>query len=333
MDNNSTTLQGPLLLVTQIELVAPTTVAGTLYGIGFTLFCLYAHALVPRFQDKDRKRQAKFMLGYTSVIMLCGTYNLVINAWITQDAYIKHDDYPGGPYLYVLSTTQSQPALAVALSCQVLILIMTSAIQIWRVWVIWSATRYANLVIVLPSLCFLTFTALTFRTIILEIKLPVAEVMVADHTTSIVEFAFQGATTLLCTALISAYLVYQHWRQKKLIGEANGSAGYMKIVAILIESYALESAWLLIVAIISSHPESSFFGENSLYIEIIAYLLVQYRVTSGKSYESQREQRKISSLHWNHSNHATTQLEEASESSGHHPPKLDTTGLPVHVIA
>jgi hypothetical protein len=30
--------------------------------------------------------------------------------------------------------------------------------KVWRVWVIWGATRYANLVTVLPVLCFLTFT-------------------------------------------------------------------------------------------------------------------------------------------------------------------------------
>lgn len=40
---------------------------------------------------------------------------------------------------------------------------------------------------------------------------------------------------------------------------------------------------------------------------------MQYRVAGGKSYESQRGQRNISSLHWNRSNDATTQLEEGRE--------------------
>jgi hypothetical protein len=43
---------------------------------------------------------------------------------------------------------------------------------------------------------------------------------------------------------------------------------------------------------------------------------MQYQVASGRAYESQRGQRNISSLHWNHSNHATTQFGETSEIHG-----------------
>jgi hypothetical protein len=170
-------LTGDLLLVTQLELVTPTTVAGTLYGIAFTLFCLYVHALAPRLRNGDRTKQARFMLAYSTVIMLCGLYYLVSNAWVTQDAYIKHSDYPGGPYAYVESTFQGTTAvIPIGLACQTAIDVMTSAIQVrgpfccvyairllnsgkvWRVWVIWSASPYANLVAVLPLLCLLTFT-------------------------------------------------------------------------------------------------------------------------------------------------------------------------------
>ncbi|XP_006455507.1 hypothetical protein AGABI2DRAFT_145634 [Agaricus bisporus var. bisporus H97] len=266
MDNNATPiLEGELLLGTQLELVTPTTVAGTFYGIVFTLFCLYVDSLAPQFRDEDRKRRAKFMLGYSSIIMLCGLYSLVSNAWITQDAYIKHGNYPGGPYFYVLATFHA-PVMIAAFTCQIVIDILTSAIQpkIWRVWVIWSATRYAKPVVVLPVLCLLALAVTN-----------------------------------------TGYFT----------GEANGSAGYMKIVAMLIESYALESIWILTQTIVLFHPVLAFFAESRPYIQIIAYLLVQYRVASGKAYESQRGQSNISSLHWNHSNHVTTQFVEASEAA------------------
>lgn len=58
---------------------------------------------------------------------------------------------------------------------------------------------------------------------------------------------------------------------------------------------------------------------------------MQYRVASGKAYESQRGQSNISALRWNHSNHATTQSEEASEATtgGRHVPvKLEADALP-----
>jgi hypothetical protein len=177
--NNSTTppLTGDVLLITQLELVTPTTVAAVLYGIAFSLFCLYVHALAPRLRNGDRTKQARFMLAYSSVIMLCGLYSLVSNAWVTQDAYIKHSDYPRGPYAYVESIFQGTTAvIPIGLACQTAIDVMTSAIQVrgrfscvyanrllnsgkvWRVWVIWSASKYANLVTVLPLLCLLSFT-------------------------------------------------------------------------------------------------------------------------------------------------------------------------------
>jgi hypothetical protein len=122
-------LQGEELLANQLELVVPTTVAGTLYGIAFTLFCLYVHKLAPRLRDGGRKRQAKFMLGFSTVIMLSGLYNLVSNAWVTQDAYIKHSSYPKGPWSFIASSDRT-PVTVVAFTCQLAIDALTSAIQV-----------------------------------------------------------------------------------------------------------------------------------------------------------------------------------------------------------
>jgi hypothetical protein len=130
MDNSTITpLQGNLLIYTQLELVSTTTVASTLYGIAFTLFCLYVHALGSRLRDEDRKTQAKFMLSYSSVIMLCGLFTLVVNAWLAQDAYIKHGNYPGGPYAYEQSQYH-KPLVMTEVVCQVAIDVLTSAIQV-----------------------------------------------------------------------------------------------------------------------------------------------------------------------------------------------------------
>jgi hypothetical protein len=130
--NNGTApaLQGQLLLVTQFYLVTSTTVAGTLYGIAFTLFCLYVHSLVPRFQDANRKRQAKIMLGFSTVLMLGGLYDLVADAWGTQDAYIKHNNYAGGPVAYILSTYHTSPVAMTGNVCHVAIDFLTSTIQV-----------------------------------------------------------------------------------------------------------------------------------------------------------------------------------------------------------
>jgi hypothetical protein len=129
-NGTATPLQGEALRANQIELVSTTTVAGTLYGIAFSVFCLYVHSLAPQFRDGDRKRRAMFMLGYSTVILLCGLYSLVAKAGITQDGYIKHNNYLGGPLLYVESTYHSSPVFAVFIVSELVVDILTAVIQV-----------------------------------------------------------------------------------------------------------------------------------------------------------------------------------------------------------
>ncbi|KAF9444769.1 hypothetical protein P691DRAFT_635524, partial [Macrolepiota fuliginosa MF-IS2] len=81
-------------------------------------------------------------------------------------------------------------------------------------------------------------------------------------------------------------------------GASETSKQYMGIVAMLIESYALESAWtltILILGFLGNTPAGTFFVDCDIAIEIIAYLLVIYRVSSGRGWNRQTG-RQISSL-------------------------------------
>ncbi|KAF7760991.1 hypothetical protein Agabi119p4_10400 [Agaricus bisporus var. burnettii] len=250
--------------------------------------------------------------------MLCGLYYLVLSAVIIQDAYIKHSDFPGGPFLYEDSTYNTQPAIVVGLVCYLIVDISTAAIQIWRLWVVWSATRYAWLVVILPFLCFLGFTAFRIRSTFLDVVLTGAEVFSQNLKPRTAELALQAIITILPTILIAGFLIFQNRRQRKLIGKSQLSTPYMNVVAMLIESYAVESTWTILHVILLDlrHPALQFFADTRLYIEIIAYLLVLYRVANGRAYELQRthgsqsRQDNVSLLQWNH---ITTQSDVSSE--------------------
>jgi hypothetical protein len=57
--------------------------------------------------------------------------------------------------------------------------------------------------------------------------------------------------------------------QHNSTGKTQGSAGYLNIVAMLIESYALESIWLLAIAMTANQGISViFFAESVYYIEV-----------------------------------------------------------------
>ncbi|XP_006456357.1 hypothetical protein AGABI2DRAFT_122262 [Agaricus bisporus var. bisporus H97] len=320
MGANPTPLQGPLLLpLTQLELVSATTAAGTLYGIAFSLYCLYLHASIPRLRDHDRRRQTQFMITNSTIIMLCGLYYLISNAWVIQDAYIKHADFPGGPLVYENSTFLTQPAIAVGLVCVAVVDISTGAIQIWRLWVVWSGTRFVRIIVLLPVLCLLAFTG---KSLLLtpSVQTKSTDYESQDSITGTAELALQAALTILPTILIAGYLVFESRRHRKMIGESKLSTPYMTIAAMLIECYAVESTWAIfyIISVNLNHPIQTFFGNTQTYIEIIANLLVLYRVANGRAYESQRARQSrsrsgdISSLHWNHT---TTQSGIASMTS------------------
>jgi hypothetical protein len=55
---------------------------------------------------------------------------------------------------------------------------------------------------------------------------------------------------------------------KNFAGKEQGSDGYMTVVAMLIESYALESAWELMGIIIRNQGAAIFFTESTTYIEV-----------------------------------------------------------------
>ncbi|XP_006456362.1 hypothetical protein AGABI2DRAFT_122267 [Agaricus bisporus var. bisporus H97] len=237
-------LQGALLLATQLELVSGTTAGGTLYGIAFSLYCLYLHASLPQLRDHDRRRQTQFMMTFSTIIMSCGLYYLISNAWVIQDAYIKHANFPGGPLVYESSTYLTQPAIALGLVCVAVVDASTTAIQI--------------------------------RTIFLSLTLRPADSMSEDLKTATAEYALQAIIIILPTILIAGFLVSQSRRHRKLIGESQLSTPYMNIAAMLIESYAFESAWTIVSLIfyIFAHPVQQFFGNTQTYIEVNGYITI-----------------------------------------------------------
>ncbi|XP_006456359.1 hypothetical protein AGABI2DRAFT_122264 [Agaricus bisporus var. bisporus H97] len=295
MSANPTPLQGSLLLSTQFELVSATTAAGTLYGIAFSLYCLYLHASLPQLRGLDRRRRTQFMITYSTIIMLCGLYYLVSNAWVVQDAYIKHANFPGGPVLYVSSTFLTQPVIAVGLVCVSVVDISTAAIQIWRLWVVWSSTRHVRIIVIQVPVLY-SMLCNSSIAVFQELKIKTAEL------------ALQAISTILPTILIAGFLIFESRHQRELIGKPQLSTPYMTVVAMLIESYAIESTWVVVMVVSYNLalPMNTFFAETQTYIEIIAYLLVLYRVANGRAHESQRARESrsrignISSLHWNH---------------------------------
>ncbi|EKM74743.1 hypothetical protein AGABI1DRAFT_132932 [Agaricus bisporus var. burnettii JB137-S8] len=167
---------------------------------------------------------------------------------------------------------------------------------------------------------------LRIRTIFLAVTLANEDIADQDVKTGTADLSLQAITTILPTILIVGFLAFKSRRHRKMIGVSLLSTPYMNVVAMLTESYAVESTWVILLLIFFNlpHPMLVFFGNTQQYVEIIAYLLVQYRVASGRAYgsqragESQSQHGNLTSLHWNHT---TTQSDIASGTdTNNHPP-------------
>jgi hypothetical protein len=57
--------------------------------------------------------------------------------------------------------------------------------------------------------------------VVFEIALTSDKLVPLDLKEQLAETIIQGTTTLLCTILISLYLIFKQWQQRKLIGMEN----------------------------------------------------------------------------------------------------------------
>ncbi|KAF9440544.1 hypothetical protein P691DRAFT_687357 [Macrolepiota fuliginosa MF-IS2] len=280
-------MSGQQLLLEDLDLISLTTVNGVLYGIALSLCVLSVRLFYPRLKDPHQRRHAIFMFAYASVVMTCGIVYLALNTWLVQLAYIDHNTFPGAAPEYEEAYLLTQPGGIAAEAFGLII-------DIWRLWVIYVATQYAVAVIILPLLLFLCYIGKSVTLIAFGLNVTQEEVFAINVTTAVSQLVIE----ILVTTLIIGRILVVRRRHINTMGASETGKQYMGVVAMLIESYALESAWTLAILIsdlLGNKPVAIFFVNCDIAIEIIAYLLVIYRVFLGRGWNRQTEQ-QISSL-------------------------------------
>ncbi|KAJ3568163.1 hypothetical protein NP233_g5893 [Leucocoprinus birnbaumii] len=120
-------------------------------------------------------------------------------------------------------------------------------------------------------------------------------------------------TGLIVTSLIGAKIALVRRKHIQIMGNSDISNQYLSIIYMLVESFALEFIWSTISIATSfsdgGAPKSVklVFGELVPSIQVIAYLLVVYRVSSGRAWKPDTE-RKLTSLRFDREEQQTTQL-------------------------
>ncbi|KAJ3570728.1 hypothetical protein NP233_g4218 [Leucocoprinus birnbaumii] len=264
-----------------VDLIGSMTLPGPFYGVVLSLrYCLCVCSLC---QSRPRKphlrRHVIFSLIHSTILVIGATIYLALLTRASQINYIDNKDYPGGPAAFKQEVLYSRPLYYMCITMSFILGVLTLVVQIWRLWVFWSGTRYARTIKILSIVLFSAFIASGTIGIIIW-SLPENPLSpAASAVITIGTYALGFANTVFVTLLVSMHLIIVRRRHLKL----------------------MESAWSLVTIVLVSakyNPVNTFFNQCEKLVRIIAYFLVFYRISRGTAWTPQTKHH-MTSLCWN----------------------------------
>ncbi|KAJ3568914.1 hypothetical protein NP233_g5393 [Leucocoprinus birnbaumii] len=297
-----TETHNPLLqAVSRTEVVTLTTVEGTLYGLSFALYLTCCRLLLLELsKNKERRRQNLFTLSFMSLIMTCGLLNLVADTRGIQVSWVDHPTAaPGSSLIYEANVYFHSAIAGMGYVVAMLIELLTNGTQLGAPWV-----HRLALVLIFGWIVLVTDLDLVIE--IMAISDEIGHQIFIGSQGLVITTIQQGLTMLagvVVTSLIGARIALVRRKHIQIMGKSEVSNQYFSIISMLVESFALEFIWMTINI-------ATYFSDDiqsRSVDEIIAYLLVVYRVSTGRAWEKDTEA-QLSSLQWNRDAQQTTQL-------------------------
>ncbi|EIM80872.1 uncharacterized protein STEHIDRAFT_142727 [Stereum hirsutum FP-91666 SS1] len=261
--------------------------AGVAYGTEVTLFAMTFWHLLRTRSGVNSKRKYIF-LAYISVIFILGTLFYASNAQFTQLAFIDNRNITGGPGVYE-ETSFSIPIDELGNVCAIMSTWLCDALLLWRFYVIYNTGRALWAIMFFPSLLFLGsfVTGLLF---LLEVSAsspwspgsPAASI-----NWTIPFFSLSLSLNIILTIAITLRLLVFRRNIVSAMGTSHGSQ-YASIAAMIVESDAIFSTFslLFLVPFAMNNPLNEVFFQALSGVQIIATLLIMFRVAQGKSWDT-----------------------------------------------
>ncbi|KAJ3568912.1 hypothetical protein NP233_g5400 [Leucocoprinus birnbaumii] len=311
-------------VLSRINVVTFTTVEGTLYGLSFALYLTCCHLLLLELsKDKGRRKQDLFTLSHMSLVIICGLLTLVVDTRSIQESWVDHPTAAPGGSLFYWSNISTHLAFVDHVESLNISFLHHNDSQFDAPWV----HRFA-----LTFICgwILLVNDLDLVIEIVETYNDIGRPIFTHSQLLVINAVRQGMmmfTGLIVTSLISARIALVRRTHIQtmadyhvmivyvnVVGKSDISNQYFSIISMLVESFALEFIWTTMVITTDFSPDnvrvsavSQAFTNLLPSIQIIAYLLVVYRVSSRRAWEKDTEE-KLTSLQWNRGVQQATQL-------------------------
>ncbi|PPQ94610.1 hypothetical protein CVT25_011404 [Psilocybe cyanescens] len=264
------------------------------YGIVFTLFMMSFVQLI-RTTNKSNLASKLPLLLYISVIFFLGTLIIGAGSKMTQLSFIDYRMIPGGPAVFE-EVEFSIPIDEIANVAYVLANWFADGmvLQVYRCMIIYRSCRYPSwLVMGIPAIAYLgsVTTGVLWLT-----QISATSPWVAGSINFTAPYFWLSlALNMTMTIAICARLLFFRTRVRKVLGHNHGS-DYTSIAAMVVESAAIYSAFSLcfLIPFALNHPIQNTFIQMLGEVQIIAPLLITYRVAYGKAWTDRTTKQLLS---------------------------------------
>ncbi|KAG2052037.1 hypothetical protein BDR06DRAFT_915872 [Suillus hirtellus] len=264
------------------------------YGIGVTLFFMCFHLLIRQMTRANYKKSLPLLIYITTDVIL-GTLFMASLADFTQLAFIQYRDYPGGPNAFE-NDMFGIPVDMLGNVCGVLMMALSDGLVVWRCMVIYRGCMVPIWIIMLfPCLMFAGSIVMGIMWLLqLSSSSPFFTSTNINYTVPYLSLSL-ALNIIITIAIVLRLLTYRH-QISKALGPRFG-AQYTSIAAMIVESAALYSTFslALLILFLLNNPISAAFIELLPQIQVVAMLLIVFRVAQGKGWSQDTMSRVMTS--------------------------------------
>ncbi|KAH9474307.1 hypothetical protein JR316_0012765 [Psilocybe cubensis] len=288
-------LEDSLTLLSERTWLSGAVLTGVGYGVVLTMYFLCVRQLL-KTMDSSNRIQRIALLTYTSLITLFGTLFVAACTRMTELSFVDYRLYPGGPAAFE-NDMFSIPVDELGNVAFVLANWFADALMVWRCINMYRSTNYPTiLVVAIPGIAYLgSFTMGVMW--LLQVSASQSSPWLTNGKVNFTPpyYWLSLALNMTMTVAIVIRLLFFRWRISKVMGRKFGSQ-YVGVAAMLVESALLYSSFalLFLVPFALNHPLANLFIQVLAEVQIVAPLMIIYRVASGEAFSTNKTAHMLS---------------------------------------
>lgn len=271
-----------------------TVVSAVAYGIDVALYFMCFNLLFRQMNRTNYKKHLPLLTLITLVFIL-STLFMAALANFTQLAFIQYRNYPGGPNAFE-NNMFGIPVDNLGNACGLISMILADGLVVWRCMVIYRGCMVPLWVVMLfPGLMYAASIVMGIMWMLqVTTASPYFSLTHINYTVPYLSLSL--ALNIIITIIIVLRLLTYRHRISKVLGSGYG-AQYTSVAAMIIESAALYSTFsvALLTLFAIGNPISAAFIEALTQVQIIAMLLIVFRVAQGKGWSQDTYSRMMTS--------------------------------------